>query len=119
MMMTFLLMNVLADNEKYYLDEHGCRPISIKKSASAIQFKHGKWLIECNTDLVPTITTKYPSLIVEKTEDEKVTVDLGDSNYGLDYIELGQKLVELIEEVNATSVGVENVLSEESDKLSY
>ncbi len=101
--MTFLLHNVLADSEKYYLDEHGCRPISIKKSASAIQFKHGKWLIECRKDVLPTITTKYPDLIVEKTEDEKITVDFGDSNYGLDYIELGQKLVELLEESNAIS----------------
>lgn len=103
MMMTFLLHNVLADSEKYYLDEHGCRPISIKKSASAIQFKHGKWLIECSKDLLPTITTKYPDLIVEKTEDEKITVDFGDSHNDLDYIELGQKLVELLEESNAIS----------------
>lgn len=99
MMMTFLLNNVLADNEKYYLDEHGCHPISIKKSASAIQFKHGKWLIECSKDLVPTITAKFPSLIIEKTEDEKITIDFGDGNYGLDYIELGLKLVEILDEV--------------------
>lgn len=98
MMMTFLLNNVLADNEKYYLDEHGCHPISIKKSASAIQFKHGKWLIECSKDLVPTITAKFPSLIIEKTEDEKITIDFGDGNYGLDYIELGLKLVEILNE---------------------
>ena len=99
MMMTFLLMNVLADNEKYYLDEHGCSPISIKKSASAIQFMHGKWLIECSKDIVPTITDNFPSLSIEKTGDEKITVDFGDSDYGLDYIELGLKLVEILNEV--------------------
>ena len=99
MMMTFLLMNVLADNEKYYLDEHGCSPISIKKSASAIQFMHGKWLIECSKDIVPTITDNFPSLSIEKTGDEKITVDFGDSDYGLDYIELGLKLVEILDEV--------------------
>lgn len=98
MMMTFLLMNVLADNEKYYLDEHGCSPISIKKSASAIQFMHGKWLIECSKDIVPTITDNFPSLSIEKTGDEKITVDFGDSDYGLDYIELGLKLVEILDE---------------------
>lgn len=98
MMMTFLLMNVLADNEKYYLDEHGCSPISIKKSASAIQFMHGKWLIECSKDIVPTITDNFPSLSIEKTGDEKITVDFGDSDYGLDYIELGLKLVEILNE---------------------
>lgn len=98
MMMTFLLNNVLADSEKYYLDEHGCHPISIKKSASAIQFKHGKWLIECKKDLVPTITEKFPDLNIVKTEDEKITIDFGDSNYDLDYIELGQKLVKLLED---------------------
>ena len=98
MMMTFLLMNVLADNEKYYLDEHGCHPISIKKSASAIQFMHGKWLIECSKDIVPTITDNFPSLSIEKTGDEKITVDFGDSDYGLDYIELGLKLVEILNE---------------------
>jgi hypothetical protein len=97
MMMTFLLKNVLADNEKYYLDEHGCHPISIKKSASAIQFKHGRWLIECSKDIVPTIKAKFPGLIIEKTEDEKITVGFGDSNFDLDYIELGRKLVELLE----------------------
>ena len=98
MMMTFLLNNVLADNEKYYLDEHGCHPISIKKSASAIQFMHGKWLIECSKDIVPTITDNFPSLSIEKTGDEKITVDFGDSDYGLDYIELGLKLVEILNE---------------------
>ena len=101
MMMTFLLNNVLDDNEKYYLDEHGCHPISVKESASAIQFKHGKWLLESNNDLVSTIKERFPGLIVEKTEDGKVTVDFGDSNYGLDYIELGQKLVWLLEEAPA------------------
>lgn len=98
MMMTFLLNNVLADNEKYYLDEHGCHPISIKKSASAIQFKHGKWLIECSKDIVSTITDNFPSLSIEKTGDEKITVDFGDRDYGLDYIELGLKLVEILDE---------------------
>lgn len=98
MMMTFLLNNVLANSEKYYLDEHGCHPISIKKCASAIQFKHGKWLIESGKDLVPTISIKFPNLIVEKAEDEKIIVDFGDDNYGLDYIELGQKLVKLLED---------------------
>lgn len=101
MMMTFLLNNVLDDNEKYYLDEHGCHPISVKESASAIQFKHGKWLLESNNDLVSTIKERFPGLIVEKTEDGKVTVDFGDNNYGLDYIELGQKLVWLLEEAPA------------------
>ncbi len=116
MMMTFLLKNILADNEKYYLDDHGCHPISIKKSASAIQFKHGKWLIECSKDLVPIITDKYPGLFIEKTEDEKITVDFGESNNGLDYIELGLKLVELLQEDDAISAGKENDVSEESDK---
>ena len=115
MMMTFLLKNVLSDNEKYYLDEHGCHPISIKKSASAIQFKHGKWLIESCKDLVPTITAKFPGLTIEKAEDKKITVDFGDSNYGLDYIELGQKLVELLEATEAVSAGNENELSKEPD----
>ena len=115
MMMTFLLKNVLSDDEKYYLDEHGCHPISIKKSASAIQFKHGKWLIESCKDLVPTITAKFPDLTIEKAEDKKITVDLGDSNYGLDYIELGQKLVELLEATEAVSAGNENELSKEPD----
>lgn len=114
MMMTFLLMNVLADNEKYYLDEHGCHPISIKKSASAIQFKHGKWLIECNKDLFPTLTANFTGFIIEKTEDEKITVDFGDNDYGLDYIELGRKLIELLEETNAVSAGKENELSKET-----
>ena len=108
MMMTFLLKNVLADNEKYYLDEHGCHPLSIKESASAIQFKHGKWLIESSKDLVPTIKVKFPGLIIEKTEDEMVAIDFDDSNYGLDYIELGQKLVELIETTKAITDGKEN-----------
>lgn len=103
MMMTFLLKNVLADSEKYYLDEHGCSPISIKKSASAIQFKHGKWLIECRKDLFPSISKSFPDQVIEKTEDEKITVDFGDSNYGIDYIELGQKLVELLEEIDTIS----------------
>lgn len=115
MMMTFLLKNILADNENYYLDDHGCHPILITKNASAIQFKHGKWLIESSKDLVPIISTKFPNLIVEETDNERITVDFGDNNYGLDYIELGQELVGLLEEVNATSVGDENVLSEESD----
>lgn len=115
MMMTFLLKNVLSDDEKYYLDEHGCHPISIKKSASAIQFKHGKWLIESCKDLVPTITAKFPGLTIEKAEDKKITVDFGDSNYGLDYIELGQKLVELLEATEAVSAGNENELSKEPD----
>lgn len=115
MMMTFLLKNVLSDNEKYYLDEHGCHPISIKKSASAIQFKHGKWLIESCKDLVPTITAKFPGLTIEKAENKKITVDFGDSNYGLDYIELGQKLVELLEATEAVSAGNENELSKEPD----
>lgn len=103
MMMTFLLKNVLADSEKYYLDEHGCSPISIKKSASAIQFKHGKWLIECRKDLFPSISKSFPDQVIEKTDDEKITVDFGDSNYGIDYIELGQKLVELLEEIDTIS----------------
>ena len=103
MMMTFLLNNVLADNEKYYLDDHGCSPISIVKSTSAIQFKHGKWLIECSKDIVPTITDKYPDLSIEKKEDGKVTVDFDNSYYGLDYIELGRNLVELLEEANTVS----------------
>jgi hypothetical protein len=115
MMMTFLLKNVLANDEKYYLDEHGCHPISIKKSASAIQFKQGKWLIECNKDLFPYITSNFAGFIIEKTEDEKITVDFADNNYGLDYIELGRKLVELLEEANAVSAREENVFSEESD----
>jgi hypothetical protein len=115
MMMTFLLKNVLANDEKYYLDEHGCHPISIKKSASAIQFKQGKWLIECNKDLFPSITSNFTGFIIEKTEDEKITVDFGDNNFGLDYIELGRKLVELLEEANAVSAREENVFSEESD----
>lgn len=101
MMMTFLLKNVLADDEKYYLDEHGCHPISIKKSASAIQFKHGKWLLESSNDLASSIREMFPDLIVEKTEDGKVTVDFGDSNYGFDYIELGQRLVGVLEDVPA------------------
>ena len=109
------MKNVLSDNEKYYLDEHGCHPISIKKSASAIQFKHGKWLIESCKDLVPTITAKFPGLTIEKAEDKKITVDFGDSNYGLDYIELGQKLVELLEATEAVSAGNENELSKEPD----
>jgi len=113
MMMTFLLKNVLADNEKYDLDDHGCHPISIKKSASAIQFKHGKWLIESSKDMVSAITAKFPDLIVEKTEDEKVTIDFGDNNYGLDYIELGQELVGLLEEANVISAEEENELEEE------
>ncbi len=103
MMMTFLLNNVLADNEKYYLDDHGCSPILIVKSTSAIQFKHGKWLIECSKDIVPTITDKYPDLSIEKKEDGKVTVDFDNSYYGLDYIELGRNLVELLEEANTVS----------------
>ena len=100
MMMTLLLMNVLSDNEKYYLDEHGCSPISIKRSASAIQFMHGKWLIECSKDIVPVITYKFPDLSIEKTGDDMITVDFGDSNYGLDYIELGRELVKILEEVS-------------------
>lgn len=100
MMMTFLLKNVLEDNEKYGLDEHGCSPISIKKSAAAIQFKHGKWLIESSKDIVPAITTKFPNLIVEKTEDEKITIDFGASNYDLDYIELGQELIKILEQTD-------------------
>ena len=117
MMMTFLLKNILADNEKYYLDEHGCHPISIKESASAIQFKHGKWLIESNKDLVPNITAKFPDLIVKKIEDEKVTIDFGDNNYGLDYIELGRKLVELLEECNAISAEKENEVKESENSM--
>ena len=97
MMMTFLLKNVLSDDEKYYLDEHGCRPISIKQNASAIQFKHGKWLIECCKDVVPIITDRYPNLEVGKTEDKKVTVDFGSDNCGMDYIELGKMLIKLLE----------------------
>lgn len=111
MMMTYLLKNILADNEKYYLDEHGCSPISILRSSSAIQFKHGKWLIECSKDLIPAITSKYPDLITRKIEDEKITVDFGDRNDGLDYIDLGRMLVELIEEVYVISAEKENELS--------
>jgi hypothetical protein len=111
MMMTYLLKNVLADNEKYYLDEHGCSPISILRSASAIQFKHGKWLIECSKDLIPAIKSKYPDLITSKTEDEKITVDFGDKNDSLDYIDLGRMLVALIEEVDVISAEKENELS--------
>jgi hypothetical protein len=59
---------------------------------------HGKWLIECSKDIVPTITDNFPNLSIEKTGDEKITVDFGDSNYGLDYIELGLKLVEILNE---------------------
>jgi hypothetical protein len=103
MMMTFLLKNILNNDEKYHLDVHGCHPISIKKTASAIQFKHGKWLIECRKDLFPSISKSFPDQVIEKTEDEKITVDFGDSNYGIDYIELGQKLVELLEEIDTIS----------------
>ena len=108
MMMTFLLNKVLNDNEKYYLDDHGCSPISIKKSASAIQFKHGKWLIECSKEFLSTIKTKYPDLIVEKIEDEKITIDFGDNDNDLDYIDLGKKLVKLLEDANTISTEEEN-----------
>jgi len=101
MMMTYLLMKVLKDGEggdRYYLDEHGCHPISME-SGSAIQFKHGKWLIECSKDISSIIQEKYPNLSIE-SEDGKITVDFGDSNYNWDYIELGKKLVEILEGAN-------------------
>ena len=98
MMMTYLLKNVLADSEKYYLDEHGCRPISIKKSASAIQFKHGKWLIECSNNLIPCIKAQLSEFSIEEIDDNKISIDFGDNDFGLDYIELGRKLVKLLED---------------------
>lgn len=97
MMMTFLLKNILNNDEKYHLDVHGCHPISIKKTASAIQFKQGKWLIECSNNLIQGIKEQLSNFSIEEIGDNKISIDFGSEDCDLDYIELGLKLVRLLE----------------------
>ena len=103
MMMTNLLNEKLENREKYSLDDHGCSPIVIlkMKSATTINFIHGKWQVECDDDSIRAIVKEKLSndnRVDVEEEGGKITVKLklaaldGD----IDYIDLGQYVVGLL-----------------------
>ena len=97
-MMTHILWKLLGDNDIYQLDDHGCSPIHLTKEGSAIGFEKGKWRIETSRAICPKIKEDHPDWNV--TEDESrqlITVDFGEDNEGMDYIDMGRYLVNVIE----------------------
>lgn len=112
MMMTHLLNEILADSEKYSLDDHGCSPIVIlkMKSATTINFIHGKWQVECSDDSISAIVQEKlnsDNRVIMGKEDGKITIELADHLSGdIDYIELGQYIVRLLENIAEPSLAV-------------
>lgn len=111
MMMTHLLNESLADSEKYSLDDHGCSPIVIlkMKSATTINFIHGKWQVECSDDSISAIVQEKlnsDNRVIMGKEDGKITVELADLRGDIDYIELGQYIVRLLENIAEPSLAV-------------
>jgi hypothetical protein len=99
MMMTYLLMNELNDDNKYRLDNHACSPITITKNASTIQFKNGKWIVSgqsLDSETIKTNLSDFGLDILE--EDGKLRIGLSQNNKDKDYIDLGKTLVKLLEE---------------------
>lgn len=111
MMMTHLLNESLADSEKYSLDDHGCSPIVIlkMKSATTINFIHGKWQVECSDDSISAIVQEKlnsDNRVIMIEENGKITVQLADLSGDIDYIELGQYIVSLLENIAEPSLAV-------------
>ena len=100
MMLTNVLWTLYDDHNIYQLDDHGCSPILLTQSASTIRFYHGKWNIETQFNIEPTILSDHPNWVVGKEEGGLITVDFGTNEEGKDYIEMGQYLIACIESIS-------------------
>lgn len=100
MMMTFVLCNKLNNLDKYSLDPHGCQPILITSCASTICFYHSKWVISTNKNIEIPQEFENIKLDFQQTDEQTVTVDFITPTADMDYIELGLKLVDCIENNN-------------------
>lgn len=100
MMLTNILWTLYDDHNKYQLNDHGCSPILLTHVASSIGFGKGKWNIETELDIIPSIQNKFPNWNVSQEDEKIITVDFGDDNDGVDYIEMGQQIIALIESVH-------------------
>lgn len=100
MMLTHILWTLYEDHNKYQLDDHGCSPILLTHAGSSIGFGKGKWNIETELDIIPSIHNKYPNWNVSQEDKKIITVDFGDDIDGVDYIEMGQQIIALIESVH-------------------
>lgn len=99
MMLTNILWNLIKTDNSYQLDDHGCNPILLTKSASSIGFYKGKWNIETMLDIVPVIKEKHPDWILQKSENEQVITVNFDKDNNMDYVEMGKELISIIESI--------------------
>ena len=100
MMLTNILWTLYDDHNIYQLKDLGCKPILLTQCASTIWFCHGKWHIETLLNIVPSILSEHPDWIIEQEEGNKMSVDFGGNDEGMDYIEMGQYLIACVESVN-------------------
>ena len=97
MMMTHLLWELIGNHEKYTLDHHGCSPILLTDcGASTIQFKEGKWLIHSRYGIIKAIKAECHNYIINEANEDSITVGLP-LEPEIDYIDLGKKLIAIIE----------------------
>lgn len=96
-MLTFLLWCKLAKWDSYQLDNHGCSPMVLTSCGSTIGFEKGKWEIQTNKDLQIPATMSDVPLEVCTADNDRITVRIAAATDKIDYIDLGLKLVLLIE----------------------
>ena len=112
MMMTRLLWVLMGNNDKYMLDGHGCQPILMTNcGASTIQFKKDKWFVHSQPGTIKAIEDKCQNcrncIISEKNEESIAVALLVESEPvepKIDYIDLGRKLIAIIESEFETAV---------------
>ena len=79
------------------------------KSATTINFIHGKWQVECSDDSISAIVQEKlnsDNRVNMGEENGKITVELADLSGDIDYIELGQYIVRLLENIAEPSLAV-------------
>ncbi len=104
MMMTHLLFKKLNNGQLYELRDHGCSPVLITSKSVTIEFLKTSWVIKPAGGLASDIQTQFQNeinngglILTQNGEEITVSIDFQKFALDLDYIELGLKLVEIIE----------------------
>ncbi|MDO4510321.1 MAG: DUF262 domain-containing protein [Bacteroidales bacterium] len=105
-MMTHILWTMYDDHNKYRLDDHGCSLMVLTEYNSAIGFKEGKWVVETKQDIMSHITSEYPKWSIEKDDNQKFIIGLTEDDQSMDYIELGQKIISIIESLSLNKIQI-------------
>ena len=97
-MLTYLLWRKLDNNDSYQLDDHGCSPILLTACGVTIGFDRGNWVISKVAGVNIPNEIDGAELNVCLQDDCAFTVNIKKCTTDFDYIVLGQRLVQLIEE---------------------